>query len=255
MDTSLLSFAHELADIAGDIVRRYFRTSLSVNYKTDLTPVSQADKEVESAIKALIMQRYPQHGILGEEHGNHNISAEHVWVIDPIDGTKAFLAGKPTFCTLIALARQERPVLGIIDQPITRERWAAMEGSITLMNHEAARVRPAATLAESVLSTTSPYLFNHKESAAFERVRERTRHVVLGCDAYAYALLASGGLDIVIESGLKPFDYMALAPVVTGAGGMITDWQGKPLSLSSSGSIIAASSHLLHQEALALLNG
>ncbi|MBM3542359.1 MAG: histidinol phosphate phosphatase, partial [Alphaproteobacteria bacterium] len=176
------------------------------------------------------------------------------WVLDPIDGTKAFLAGKPTFGVLVGLVWRGRPVYGVIEQPHLGERWAGGAGHATTLNGRAVRTRPCPSLAQATLFATSPDMFKGGQ-AAFDRVRARVRYPVWGCDCYAYGLVASGFADLVIEAGLSAYDWCALVPVVEAAGGVITDWVGAPLTPHSDGRVIAAGDPRLHAEALALLAG
>lgn len=247
-------FADRLTDIAGGIARRYFRTSIPVDIKPDESPVTRADREIEAALREAIQRQYPDHGILGEEHGTHNVDAEYLWVIDPIDGTKSFITGRPLFGTLIALLRRGMPVLGLIDQPVSRERWVGVAGAPSTLNGDKIRTRPCSALAQATLTCTSPHMFNKNELAAFEALRSKARYAVYGSDCYAYGLLASGFIDILMEADLKPYDYCALIPIVEGAGGVITDWQGHPLGLSSDGRVLACGDKRLHKALLALIS-
>ena len=229
-----LALAESLADAAGAVVRGYFRQKIVVDDKSDLTPVTVADREAEVAMRRLIEERFPTHGIIGEEHGWLRPDAEHVWVLDPIDGTKSFISGIPLFGTLIALTHRGRPVLGIIDQPILRERWLGAVGRATTLNGAAVRTRPCASLAAATLFATAPeIMFKGADAEGFTRLRGAVKLARYGADCYAYAQLASGFIDLVVEGGLKPYDYCALVPVIEGAGGVITDWQGRPLGLAS----------------------
>ena len=248
-----LPFAHALADKAGAVIRGYFRTGLDVETKADASPVTLADKKGEVVMREMIMKAYPAHGIWGEEFGKHNADAEYVWVLDPVDGTLSFIAGLPTFGTLISLVHKGSPVLGVIDQPISKERWAGIKGGACLMNGATANVCKSATLAKAVLSTTSPDLLAEPDKAAFYRVRARAQRTLYGYDCYAYAQLASGHIHTVIETGLKPHDFCALAPVVESAGGVFTDWNGTPVTLYSEGKVIAAANAKLHAEILKIL--
>ena len=235
------ALAHRLADCAGEVQRRYFRSPVSVETKADDSPVTVADREAEAAMRELIAAAYPGHGILGEEHGHDRIDAEFVWVLDPIDGTKSFITGRPLFGTLIALAHRGRPVLGMIDQSILRERWVGATGEGSAWNGRPIRTRACPRVEDAVLFATSPRMFKEgAENSAFDRVQRRVRLPMYGGDCYAYGLLAMGFADLVIEAGLQPYDFMALAPVIEGAGGSITDWQGRPLDLGSSGQVVAA---------------
>ncbi len=245
-----MELADGLADAAGTVVTRYFRTPMPVESKGDASPVTAADREAERAMRALIEGAHPDHGILGEEFEAVNPGAEFVWVVDPIDGTKSFITGKPLFGTLVALARGGRPVLGIIDQPVLKERWRGIGGRPTTFNGEPARVRPCADLGDAILYATSPHMFEGADAEAFARVAAAVRHPLYGCDCYAYGLLALGHADLVVEASPKPFDYAALVPVVEGAGGIITDWAGEPLTLASDGRVVAAGDRAVHAQAL-----
>lgn len=261
----LVAFAHELADEARRIVPQYFRRRLEVDTKADLSPVTIADLEVERAVRALLAQRFPLHAVLGEEGGAGPAEgagglAEWVWVVDPIDGTASFITGKPLFGVLIALLHRGVPVLGILEQPILGERWVGCQGTPTALNGRPVQVRRAPSLASSYLYTTSPHLFPapHAERA-FEAVRARVKRVNYGCDCYAFGLLALGFVDVALEFGVKPWDFLALVPIVEGAGGVMSDWKGQPLRLTSldpadwPSHILAAGSPEVHQEALQLL--
>ncbi len=248
-----LALAGACADAAGKVVAHYFRQPIGFESKADASPVTIADRDAEIAMRALIADAVPDHGILGEELPTVNPGAEFTWVLDPIDGTKSFITGKPTFGTLVALARHGTPILGVIDQPIIGERWIGAAGKATTFNGAPARVRPCAALDRAILYATSPHMFKGADLAAFERVRARVQHPLYGADCYAYGLLASGHTDVVVEADLKPYDYAALVPVVEGAGGIITDWDGKPLTLSSDGRVVAAGDPAIHAQALAIL--
>ncbi len=239
-------FARQLASAAGAVIHRYFRAPLTVEQKADDSPVTIADREAESAMRLLIMQHYPEHGIFGEEGARHLPHAEYQWVLDPIDGTRAFIAGYPTFTTLIALCHHGVPILGLIHQPIMEETWEAACGSPpSLPEMDEAYLFPASN-SGLALATTSTDYFTPDEALAFSRVREACGQVVLGGDAYAYAMLASGYIDVVIDAGLKPYDFCALVPVVESVGGKITDWNGAPLHLNSGGQVIAARNAATH---------
>ncbi len=251
-----IALAEALADAAGAIIRRYFRQPIAVDEKSDLTPVTIADRAAETAMRALIEQRFPEHGIIGEEYGSTRPAAEHVWVLDPIDGTKSFISGIPLFGTLIALTRRGRPVLGIIDQPILRERWLGAEGRATTLNGAPVRARACAALDRATLFSTAPeFMFQGADAAGFARLRAAVKLVRAGGDCYAYAQLASGFIDLVVEAQLKPYDYCALAPVIAGAGGTITDWQGRALDLAADGRVLACGDPALAAPARALLAG
>ncbi len=248
-----------LADEARDIILGYYRQPLEIHDKADESPVTRADREVETRMRELIGRQAPGHGILGEEHGAENLDAEFVWVLDPIDGTKAFISGAPIFGTLIALLRGGQPVLGIIDQPVSRERWLGAAGHGTILNtaDQVCRVAPRGGLSDAVLWSTSPHMFDHDpaDRAAYDRLRERVRFVHYGGECYQYGLLASGFIDLVVEADMAPYDYCALIPVVQGAGGVITDWRGRSLGLESDGRVLAAAGAELHAAAMEVLAG
>jgi histidinol phosphatase-like enzyme (inositol monophosphatase family) len=245
-----LHLAHSLADAARPIARRWFRSSVSVEFKNDDSPVTRADREIEAELRRKITEAFPQHGILGEEEAPVAPQSEYVWVIDPIDGTKSFISGMPTFGTLIALLRHGVPQLGIIDMPILEERWVGQVGGATSLNGVPARTRSGTSLADAVVYTTSPDDFSLADLARFERVSRAARMRRFGGDCYAYALLASGTIDVVVEAGLQPYDYLALVTVVEGAGGKITDWTGLALTPDSDGRVVATASSALHEKVL-----
>lgn len=250
---SLVDFAQELAGASGEIIRRYFRTPIGVDDKPDQTPVTIADREVERAMRRLIAARFPAHGVIGEEEGAERGDADLVWVLDPIDGTKAFLTGKPTFGTLIGLMIEGAPVLGIIDQPVLRERWLGVRGAATKFNGAAVRARRCDALAKALLNATTPEMFTGANRAAFDRLCRAVRFALYGGDCYAYGLLASGFIDLVVEAGLKPHDFCPLVPIIEGAGGAITDWRGARLTLGSDGRVVAGGDPKAHAQALAAL--
>ena len=235
-----VALANRLADAAGAVVLRHFRMPFAVDAKPDATPVTIADREAERAMRLLLAMHAPGHGIVGEEEGRENDGAEYVWCLDPIDGTKAFIAGKPMFGTLVALARRGAPVLGIIDQPVSRERWLGVAGRTTTFNGATSATRRCQRLGDALLNATTPDMFAGADAPRFARLAAQVRHALYGGDCYAYGLLASGHLDLVVEAQLKPYDFCALVPIVEGAGGRMVDWQGKPLGLGSHGRVVAA---------------
>ncbi len=249
-----IPFAHMLADKAGKIIRPYFRASLAVDIKPDHSPVTIADREAEQALREIITKTFPTHGIVGEEFGEHNAAAEYVWVVDPIDGTKSFITGKPLFGTLIALTHNQTPILGVIDQPILHERWVGAVSMPSTLNNKPIRTRACNILGNAVISTTSPLLFKPQGAKIFEAVRSQCKYPTYGSDCYAYGLLATGFIDIVMESGLKPHDFCALVPVIENAGGVITDWQGQKITRASNGDILACGNAGLHAQILKLIS-
>jgi len=252
LSPDLLGFAERLADAARPVVSRLFRAGAAITDKPDSTPVTEADREIERSLRALIGESHPDHGILGEEYGAERADADWVWVLDPIDGTKSFITGKPTFGTLIALCRQGRPVLGVIDHAATGERWVGAVGHGCRLNGAPAETRPCPSLARARFSTTAPEMF---QAATLDRLRDAVHVMSYGGDCYQYGLIASGHLDLVVEAGMQPYDYCALVPVIEQAGGVISDWQGRALGLGSDGTVLAAGGQPVHDAAVALLTG
>ena len=255
-----IALAHRLADRAGDVVRPLFRAGLEAEGKEDGSPVTRADRAAEAAMRAILAEAVPAHGIHGEEMGATREDAELVWTLDPIDGTKAFIAGKPLFTTLIALLYRGRPILGVIDQPITRERWLGALGRPTVFYEAGAaprvlRPRACPSLSAARFSSTGPQYFSAEQRRAVDRVIARVALTSWGGDGYQYGLVAAGCLDLVIEAGLKLHDWAALVPVVAGAGGVITDWEGRPPGTGGRGDVVAAGDARCHAEALAALRG
>ena len=249
-----VALAHRLADASGPIIRRHFRQPIAVDRKADDTPVTIADRDAEAAIRERIAAAYPAHGIIGEEHGRERDDAEFVWVLDPIDGTKSFITGKPVFGTLIALLHGGRPILGVIDQPITGERWIGAAGQVTTLNGEAVATRACADLALAALDATSPDMFEGADTHAFARLCGRVGLVRHSMDCYGFAVLATGFVDLVVEATMNLHDYAAVVPVIEGAGGIITDWQGAALNTGSDGRVLAAGDARMHDAARKVLS-
>ena len=235
-----IALAHRLADAAGAAIRPHFRAA-AFERKGDKTPVTVADRAAEEAMRAILAAEMPSDGVIGEEFGVAPGTSGREWVLDPIDGTTGFVAGRPLFGTLIALLVDGFPVLGVIDQPILKERWIGVVGQPTLFNGVAVRTRACPSLAEAAIATTGPHYFSHHDGDHFMSLAARTDHrrMVMGGDCYNYAMLASGHLDVVCESNLKVYDWAALVPVVEGAGGVMADWTGEPLRQGSSGHVLA----------------
>ena len=248
-----LALAETLADAAGNIIRGYFRKKIGVEQKSDRTPVTIADRAAEKAMRRVIEVSFPLDGIIGEELGRTRADADYVWVLDPIDGTKSFISGVPLFGTLIALTYRGAPVLGVIDQPIARERWVGAVGRKTTFNGRAIKTRRCPRLGDATLYATSPEMFAKGNAAAFARLREKVKLARYGADCYAYGLLASGFIDLVVEADLKPYDYCALLPIIEGAGGRMSDWRGRALTLKSDGRVIASGDPALIAKARAVL--
>ncbi len=236
-----IALAHRLADAAAEAVRPWFRAGVASERKDDATPVSLADRAAEEAMRRVLKAEAPRDSVIGEEMGATAGQSGRSWVLDPIDGTTSFLAGRPIFGTLIALVIEGWPVLGLIDQPILKERWVGATGRPTLFNGQAARTRACPHLSEATLATTGPHYFDDHQGAHFMALASKTDHrrMIMGGDCYNYALLASGHIDIVCEANLKLHDWAALAPVIEGAGGMLCDWNGQPLHAGSDGHVLA----------------
>lgn len=280
-----VALAHDLVEAAGRVTTAYFRTGILADTKSDDSPVTVADRQAEEAMRALLSERAPTHAVFGEEFGLSAPPAsgsgaggktapqegklgdipEWLWVLDPIDGTKSFVTGKPLFGTLVALLHRGEPVLGVIDQPVTRERWVGVKGKGTTLNGRPVTTRACPSVSQAYAYATTPHMFGPVGGAteqAWARVRDACRIPLYGCDCYAYGLLAAGHTDLVVEADLKPYDYMALVPVVEGAGGKITDWRGKALRWTAAsasggggggGEVVAAGDARVHAEALGLL--
>jgi myo-inositol-1(or 4)-monophosphatase len=251
------AFVDQLAAVSGDAILPFFRTSIGVENKSiaGFDPVTAADRAAETAMRGLIRQTFPEHGIVGEEFGSERADAEYVWVLDPIDGTKSFITGMPAWGTLIALTRSGAPVYGMMHQPFTRERFTG-DGIASRYRgpagERALRVRRGGRLSEALLMTTSPLLMNDSDRDRFGRVEEAVRLSRYGGDCYAYCMLAAGHVDLVIETELKPYDIVPLVPIITGAGGIVTSWDGgEP---SAGGRIIAAGDARVHEAAMKALN-
>lgn len=253
--TDLIALANRLADASGPVIRTYFRQPIPVDDKADASPVTAADREAEQAIRSILADARPDDGIIGEEFGNTDTGAEFVWVIDPIDGTKSFITGRPIFGTLIALVRNGTPVLGVIDQPVNRERWIGARGHETRFNGAAVGVRACPSLADAVAGTTAADLFEPRQAGHWQAIAARAKHTVYGGDCYTYAQLAAGFVDVVFEAGLQTYDFCALVPVIESAGGVITDWRGDALTLESDGTVLACGDRRVHAEILELIGG
>lgn len=248
-----LILAAWLADAAAAAIRPFFRKPFAMEAKADLSPVTEADRAAEAAMRAILQAERPGDGMIGEEYGPERADAERVWVLDPIDGTRSFVAGRPIFGTLVALIEQGKPLLGLIHQPISGERWTGAAGQPTTLNGAPVRTRSCAELGQAHLATTGPGYFTPESWDKFERVRIAARDTLWGGDCYNYGLLAAGHLDLVIEDGLKLYDFAALVPIVQGAGGAMRDWTGRPLDMSSDGKVIAAGDPGLIDVAVATL--
>jgi histidinol-phosphatase len=251
------SFVDRLASVSGETILPFFRTALAVENKKPgggFDPVTAADRAAENAMRALIRKTFPGHGILGEEYGTERAEAEYMWVLDPIDGTKSFIAGMPAWGTLIGLMRKGEPVFGMMHQPFIGERFSG-DGAAARYRGPAGdrdlHVRPCAGLADALLFTTSPLLMNETDRAIFRRVEDTVKLSRYGGDCYAYCMLAAGQIDLVIETEINPHDIVALIPIITGAGGLVTTWENE--APQQGGRIIAAGDRRVHEAALEML--
>lgn len=258
MDTETLSpFVSQLADVASDSIMPFFRASPVIDNKVadDFDPVTAADRNAEAAIRRLIGETYPDHGIVGEEYGSERADADYVWVLDPIDGTRAFITGLPVWGTLIGLLHEGRPIFGMMAQAFTGERYAG-DGTRAWYagpgGDRSLACRPCPSMAEAILFTTSPFLFTDQETPAYRNVERSTRMARYGCDCYAYCMVGSGQADLVVESGLQSYDIAALIPIIEGAGGRVTTWDGG--SAANGGRIAASGDPRLHDTLLDMLS-
>jgi len=252
------AFVDELATLSGETILPFFRTALAIENKAKggFDPVTVADRAAEEAMRTLIRRTFPDHGILGEEFAGERTDAEYVWVLDPIDGTKSFIAGMTAWGTLIGLMRFGEPVFGLMHQPFTRERFSGDGGAARYrgpLGNRDLRVRQCASLADAVLFTTSPLLMNEKDRTAFTRVEKEARLSRYGGDCYAYCMVAAGLVDLVIETEIKPHDIVPLIPIIAGAGGIVTTWEAGPPQ--GGGRIIVAGDARVHKAAMDILNG
>ncbi len=248
-----IDFSQELAEASRALIRSRFRRTIDVEMKPDNTPVTTTDLEVETLIRNMIADRYPDHGVIGEEHPDSATNAECVWVIDPIDGTRSFIAGRPVFGTLIALAIDEAPVLGVVDIPITQERWVGAKGHATRLNGKVARTRKCPALSDAILLATSPEYLDGDAAQPFTRVEKTSRFTIYDVGTQGYGLVASGFADIMIVARYGIVDYLAAVPVIEGAGGVVRAWDGAPLTLHSGERIVALGDSARLSEVLTLL--
>jgi inositol-phosphate phosphatase/L-galactose 1-phosphate phosphatase/histidinol-phosphatase len=254
-------FVFGFLDKSEEIVRKYFRNpDLVILEKEDESPVTVADREVERLFRDEVEKVFSEHDVFGEEFKNVSRGSDYKWFIDPIDGTSSFVSGKPLFTTLVALSYKGEVIYSVVNAPALGERYESGDGVEVNLNGKEIRVRDVNELKDAVLSTTSPYLFGEQDRGVFERVKREAKYqkyggVFCGGDAYQYAMLASGNLEVVMEAGLSSYDFMALIPLVKNAGGVITDWEGIQLNENSDGRVLASCSQNIHDEILKLLIG
>ncbi|MFA6265267.1 MAG: histidinol-phosphatase [Pseudolabrys sp.] len=251
------SFVDRLAAASGETIMPFFRSALTVENKKagGFDPVTAADRAAEEAMSGLIRKTFPEHGILGEEYGSERTDAEYVWVLDPIDGTKSFISGMVAWGTLIGLMRFGEPVYGMMHQPFTRERFSGDSGAAHYRGPTGNRdlhVRACNSLSDALLFTTSPLLMKEADRARFRKVEDKVKLSRYGGDCYAYCMLAAGQIDLIVETELKPYDIVALIPIILGAGGIITTWENGPAQ--AGGRVVVAGDKRVHEAALELLN-
>ena len=249
-----LNFANKLADAASITSMQYFRTSLDIDNKSDESPVTIADKNTELKLRSIIEKEYPDHGILGEEFDSINPDAEFIWVIDPIDGTRSYIAGHKDFGNLISLTQNKKPIIGIINCPAHDERWVGAINQNTTLNKKSTKCSKVANIKDAYLFTSGLYFDEPHLRNAVDKISHKVRYFRYGGDCYMYGMLASGLIDIVIEDTLKVHDYMALVNVIEGSGGKITDKFGNEITTDSQGSVIASANEELHTEIISLIN-
>lgn len=245
-----IELATKLADEAGEIIRPYFRTDMAIDSKSDASPVTIADRTVEQRLRELIEAARPDDGIIGEEFDVKPSKNQYDWVLDPIDGTKSFIIGRPTFGTLIALCENGVPILGIIDQPILNERWVGVKGQATLFNGKEVSTRKCKNLKGARVASTDPHYLSDD---LCHKLHEDSGIMAWGGDCYSFGLIASGTLDVIVENDLDTYDYAALPPIINGAGGWMGDWNGNPLNIKSDGRVIAVGDVALKDEVLGLV--
>ncbi|MGO4404805.1 inositol monophosphatase family protein [Bosea sp. RAF48] len=248
-----LAFALRMAAESGAILREAAAVRPDVEVKPDKSFVTALDARIERRLREMLADGFPAHGVLGEEEGPANPDAEHVWVLDPIDGTAAFIAGLPVYGTLIALMQAGEPIIGIIDHPATGDRWVGVRGSPTLFNGRPCRTRRCGSMQEAILSASNPDLFNDEERPALDAMRAATAWRIWGGACMSFGLLASGRTDMSFDAGLKLWDFAPCRPIIEGAGGVITDWEGRPITRETGQRILAAGDPERHREMLNLV--
>lgn len=250
-----LDHAIHLADVSRAIIRKEISRPRVVTVKSDDTPVTPTDQKVERALRDAIKEIFPEHGIVGEEYGDQNPDSDYVWVLDPIDGTMAFIAGLPTFSTLIALTWRGSPILGVMDSPITQERWIGVDGVGSTHNGIPIQTRSCASLQNAFAHTSSPLYFkSESDIAAYGQVVDAVQFLIFGGGCHAFGRVADGYIDLAFETAHDIHDYLALVPIVKNAGGVISDWQGNPLTLTSGSRFLASGDVQVHEQAISILS-
>ena len=248
-----VALAHTLADAAAKITLSYFRTALTIEDKSDDSPVTRADRETEAALRKLINETFPDHGIIGEEYGTENEGAEFVWALDPIDGTVSFINGVPLFTTIVGLLKDGVPWFGLVDQPVLKDRWVGGAGNPTTLNGQPAVVRSCESLAQASVYITAPDFFSSAELACVDRLTDAVKlRRFGGTDCYHYGMVASGWTDMACEK-LSVYEFGAMVPVIENAGGVMTDWQGNRLTGTGERQVLASGDRRVHEAAVDIL--
>jgi inositol-phosphate phosphatase / L-galactose 1-phosphate phosphatase / histidinol-phosphatase len=249
----LTAFACHLADIARGILVEAASRRPDFEIKSDRSFVTALDKEIEQRLRHEIFARYPTHGIIGEEEGSERPDASVQWVLDPIDGTAPFIAGVPVYGTLVALAVDSIPVIGVMDLPAADNRWVGVAGQGTTYNGMRCTTKPCPTLDNAIMACMNPDFFSTEERSSLDALKEKTSWRIYGTSSMGYGLMASGRIDVALDTRLKIYDFACFRPIIEGAGGVVTDWVGEPITLASGSRILAAGSRQLHEQALAAI--
>ena len=254
-NVELLKFAYNFTDKSKKILKKNYFKKFRIEEKSDGSLVTNIDKEIETRFRELLKKKFPDHGVIGEEFGKDKNKSEYTWVIDPLDGTHSFISGKPLFGTLICCIKNEEPQIGVIDIPIMNQRWYGGKKLGIKLNGKKCKINSEKKkFNKLIISSTSPLMFNNNEQKILKRIYKKVRFPVFGTDCYAYGLLLSGKLDLIVEANMKPWDYMAQVPLIKELGGIISDWDGKELSINSNGKVVASCDVNHHKTILGFLN-
>ena len=254
-NVELLKFAYNFTDKSKQILKKNYFKKFRIEEKSDGSLVTNIDKEIETRFRELLKKKYPDHGVIGEEFGKDKNKSEYTWVIDPLDGTHSFISGKPLFGTLICCIKNEEPQIGVIDIPIMNQRWYGGKKLGVKLNGKKCKINSEKKkFNKLIISSTSPLMFNNNEQKILKRIYKKVQFPVFGTDCYAYGLLLSGKLDLIVEANMKPWDYMAQVPLIKELGGIISDWDGKELSINSNGKVVASYDVNHHKTILGFLN-
>ena len=253
--SELLKFANNFADKSRSILKKKFLTSFNVEKKIDGSFVTNVDKEIESLFIKKLEDNFNQHGLIGEEFGNKNSNAKYVWVLDPLDGTHSFISGKPLFGTLISCLKDSKPILGVIDIPILNQRWmGGYNLGVYFNDKKCKKSQVQKNFSDTIVTSTSMLMFKESDQKKVQKIYSNARFPVFGTDCYAYGLLISGKVDLIVEANMKPWDYLAQASLIKEVGGFISDWNGKNLDLKSNGKVIASMDKNHHKKLINFLS-